>query len=125
MMTALLAAAVAAAMSTHSETLTSDQLVAKATTVFATKDGTKDATVLGTYKGAPVSVSVKCGDICPAYTVRIIHFIVPDGKNCAKLDGQTMSVIVPHGIAAGPESFCIPDPLVKKDLWEDHPYHNS
>jgi len=121
---ALAAAAFAMAASVSAETLTADQLVARATAVFANKEGPKDP-LLGTYNGAPVSVLVACGDICPAYTVRVIHYDVPAGKNCAALGGSDMSVIVPYGIAAGPESFCIPDPLVKKDLWSDHPYRNT
>jgi len=122
---ALLAAAVAAVMTSSTSTLTDDQLVTHAQAVLANKEGPKDGTQLGVYRGASVAVLVKCGDICPAYTVRVIHFIVPDGKNCAQIGGADMSAIIPHGIAAGPEAFCIPEPLVKKDLWEDHPYRST
>jgi hypothetical protein len=121
MMPALLAA-VALAATAPAPTLTDDQLVAKATSVFANKEGPAD-TLLGMHNGAKVVVLIACGDVCPAYTVRVIHYDKSEKKSCAQLGGKDMSVIVPHGIAAGPESFCIPDPLVKKDLWQDHPYH--
>ena len=122
---AWIAAGLAFGACAHAETLTADQLVAKATAVLANKQGPANGTELGTFGGVTVAVLVECGDICPAYTVRVIHFVVPEGKNCATLGGRDMSVIVPHGIAAGPEGFCIPEPLVKKDLWQDHPFHNS
>ena len=120
---ALLAAAIALAANTPPQTLTDDQLVAKATAVFASKEGPAD-TLLGIHNGAKVVVLVACGDVCPAYTVRVIHYDKSEKKTCAELGGKDMSVIVPHGIAAGPEGFCIPEVLVKKDLWQDHPYHN-
>ena len=120
----LLAAAVAAATNATPPTLTDDQLAAKATAVFANREGPAE-TLLGMHHGARVVVLVACGDICPAYTVRVIHYDKTEKRNCAELGGHDMSVIVPHGIAAGPEGFCIPDPLYKKDLWSDHLYHGK
>ena len=120
----LLVAAVVAATNVTAQTLTDDQLVAKATAVFANKDGPVEP-LLGTHHGARVVVLVACGDICPAYTVRVIHYDKSETKTCAQLGGHDVSVIVPHGIAAGPEGFCVPDPLYKKDLISDHPYRQK
>lgn len=122
---ALLAATAAVMMASSPDALSADQLVEKAKGVLANREGPPNGTVLGTFHGAPVVVMVKCGDVCPAYTVRVIHFVVPDGKNCAKLGGMDMSVMVPMGISIGPQAFCIPDPLIKKDLWQDRPYRNA
>ena len=120
----LLAAAVMAATNATPQSLTDDQLVAKATAVFANKDGPAEK-LLGMYHGVKVMVLVGCADLCPAYTVRVIHYDKAEKKTCAQLGGHDVSVIVPHGIAAGPEGFCIPDPLYKKDLFSDHPYRDK
>ena len=125
MKTALLATAIVmATAASAADTLTDDQLVARATEIFAKKEGPVDS-FLGVNHGARVRVLVRCGDICPAYTVRVIFYDLAEGKSCAQAGGHDMSVIVPHGIAAGPESFCIPAALFKKDLYSDHPYRQK
>lgn len=101
--------------------VTDADLVARAAAVLAVKDAPVDR-MLGSHKGVPVIVDVRCGDICPQYTVRIIHYIVPPGPDCTRLGGDTANVPVPVSIAMRPQPFCIPHVLFGKNLYLDHPY---
>jgi hypothetical protein len=97
------------------------QLVARARAVLAVKEAPADR-MLAAHKGVPVIVDVRCGDVCPQYTVRIIHYIVSPGPDCVKLGGDTANVMVPVSIAVRPQPFCIPHALYGKNLYTDHPY---
>jgi hypothetical protein len=55
-----------------------------------------------------VVVDYICSDVCPNYTVRIIHFAVEAGSACAAVGGVEKSVVVPIGIGATPRTFCFP-----------------
>ncbi len=63
---------------------------------------------LGLHHGAPVVADFPCSDICPAYTVRIIHYDVGPGPACAKVGGVTETRSVPVSIAVTEQSFCVP-----------------
>ncbi|MEP7184630.1 MAG: hypothetical protein ABI767_02230, partial [Rhodanobacter sp.] len=42
---------------------------------------------LGSYHGVPVMAEFPCADVCPQYTVRIIHLRLPADANCAGAGG--------------------------------------
>jgi hypothetical protein len=63
---------------------------------------------LGLHHGAPVVADFPCGDICPNYTIRIIHYDAAPGPACAKIGGVTVTREVPQSIAVIKQSFCVP-----------------
>ena len=68
---------------------------------------------LGVHHGAPVVADFMCGDICPDYTVRIIHYDVAPGPACARIGGVLQSRMIPQGIAVSEQHFCVPAVLAK------------
>jgi hypothetical protein len=66
---------------------------------------------LGRHRGVPVVAEFPCSDVCPAYTVRIVHYAVAPGAACDAAGGVTEAREVPYGIATHEEPFCIPRPL--------------
>lgn len=101
--------------------VTDAELVARATTVMSVKEAPVDR-MLGTHKGVPVIVDVRCGDVCPQYTVRIIHYIISPGPECTKLGGDTANIMVPVSITSRPQPFCVPHVLYQQKLYTDRPY---
>ena len=67
---------------------------------------------LGRNRGVPVVAWFPCSDVCPQYTVRIIHYRLPEGADCARAGGVEKSVAVPVAIAVLPRTFCVPEALV-------------
>jgi hypothetical protein len=67
---------------------------------------------VGRYNGVPVVAEHPCSDVCPQYTVRIIHYQLPPEASCASVGGVEKEVLVPIAIAVRPKTFCIPEPLV-------------
>jgi hypothetical protein len=67
---------------------------------------------LGRYRNVPVVAEFPCSDVCPQYTVRIIHYRLPPDASCASVDGVEKEVLVPIAITVRPKTFCIPQPLV-------------
>jgi hypothetical protein len=68
---------------------------------------------LGRNHGVPVVAWFPCSDVCPQYTVRIIHYRLPEGADCAAAGGVEESVGVPVAIAVLPRTFCVPKALVE------------
>ncbi|HEU4670149.1 MAG TPA: hypothetical protein VFR91_05555 [Dyella sp.] len=71
---------------------------------------------LGRYHGIPVVAEFPCGDVCPQYTQRIIHFDLPAGADCAAAGGVEEEVLVPMAIAMRTKRFCFPKVLVDAGL---------
>ena len=67
---------------------------------------------LGRYHDIPVVAEFPCSDVCPQYTVRIIHYRLPPEASCASVGGVEKEVLVPIAITVRPKTFCIPEPLV-------------
>jgi hypothetical protein len=101
--------------------LSDGDLVSRASAVLAVKEPPVDR-ILGLHKGVPVIVDVRCGDVCPQYTVRIIHYSVDPGPACTLLGGDTAQIAVPVSIAVMTKPFCVPHVLYGKKLYLDHPY---
>lgn len=67
---------------------------------------------VGRYRNMPVVADHPCSDVCPQYTVRIIHFRLPADASCASVGGVEKQVLVPIAIAVRSKTFCVPEPLV-------------
>ncbi|MGN2252882.1 hypothetical protein ACFWZ4_05865 [Frateuria sp. GZRe12] len=67
---------------------------------------------LGRNHGVAVVAEFPCSDVCPQYTVRIIHYRLPEGADCASAGGVEKTVGVPVAIAVLPKTFCVPEALV-------------
>jgi hypothetical protein len=98
------------------------QMDAAALQAYAGKPWDKGALMnttveLGRYRNVPVVAEFPCSDVCPQYTVRIIHYRLPAGATCASVGGVEKSVLVPVAITVLPKMFCIPEPLVASELY--------
>jgi hypothetical protein len=115
----------AAAMAANAagDMLSDADLVARANAVMSVKEAPVDR-MLGIHKGGAVIVDVRCADVCPQYTVRIIHYTAAPGSDCTRLGGDTASIMVPVSITTHPQPFCIPHVLYGKQLYTDHPYQH-
>lgn len=67
---------------------------------------------VGRLNGIPVVADFPCADVCPQYTVRIIHYRLPPDASCASVGGVEKDVLVPVAITVMSRKFCIPEPLV-------------
>jgi hypothetical protein len=72
--------------------------------------------ILGIHNGVRVVVDFPCGDICPDYTTRIIHYDVAVGPACARARGVVRHAIVAQGPAASRRPFCVPRVLGTRDI---------
>jgi hypothetical protein len=66
---------------------------------------------LGRNHGVPVVAEFPCADVCPQYTIRIIHYRLPEGGDCASVGGVEKRVGVPVAIAVMQKTFCVPKAL--------------
>jgi hypothetical protein len=107
-MSLLLITALAAGISTSADTLSDAALVAYAKQPYdkALKFNHRD--VLGIHHGAKVVADFPCSDICPTYTVRVIHYDVAPGPDCDRIGGRAVKRMVPVSIAVMKETFCEP-----------------
>ncbi len=70
--------------------------------------------ILGTHKAVRLVADFPCSDICPDYTVRIIHYELDEGQSCAAAGGLEEAILVPVGIAATKKTFCVPKVLKER-----------
>jgi hypothetical protein len=103
------------------DVLSDSDLASRVSAVFASKDAPPDR-VLGLHKGLPVLLDIRCSDLCPANTVRIVHYIGAADAACAAAAGDLVNIAVPRGITMGPEKFCVPHVLAGRHLYTDQPY---
>lgn len=75
---------------------------------------------LGRFRNVPVVAEFPCADVCPQYTIRIIHYRLPAGADCAAVGGVEEDVPVPVAITVMNKRFCIPEPLVASGLYLAH-----
>lgn len=71
---------------------------------------------LGRHHGVPVVAEFPCGDVCPQYTVRIIHYALPQGVSCERAGGVARSVAVPVAITVLQKTYCFPKVLLGSGL---------
>ena len=67
--------------------------------------------VLGNHQGVPVVADYPCADLCPAHTVRVIHYDVGGESDCRRVGGTPRTLWVPEGIGNAPKLFCLPKVL--------------
>ncbi len=72
---------------------------------------------VGNYRGVPVVAEHPCSDVCPQYTVRIIHYRLPPDATCASVGGVEKDVLVPIAITVRSKKFCVPEPLVASEQY--------
>jgi hypothetical protein len=110
-------AAVLAALGVAADvrTLSDRDLVAYAAQPFDKAAMMERRVLLGRHHGVPVVADFPCSDVCPTYTVRIIHYEVPPGQRCDEIGGVTVLRAVPFGIATHEAPFCVPKPIAGAD----------
>ncbi|HEX8620611.1 MAG TPA: hypothetical protein VF718_01430 [Allosphingosinicella sp.] len=70
--------------------------------------------VLGRHHGLLVVADHPCGDVCPQYTRRIIHYdLAPE--RCVRAGGVVVEELVPMGIAVLRKPFCEPRVLARSE----------
>jgi len=74
--------------------------------------------ILGLHKGTTVAVDFICSDLCPEYTVRVIHYELGNEHKCSDIGGIEKKVRVPVAIAAMDKTFCFPKILA--DNWKSY-----
>ena len=89
-------------------TLTDGDIAAYAAQPFDKRAMMFKHVVLGLHHGVQVSADFPCGDICPDYTRRIIHYDLADGSPCASVGGLDVKELIPRGPAVFPQTFCEP-----------------
>jgi hypothetical protein len=67
---------------------------------------------LGRHRGLPVVAIHPCGDVCPVYTRRIVHYDVPIA-DCARRGGIVREELMPRGPAVARQPFCVPAILAR------------
>lgn len=72
--------------------------------------------LLGFHNGGRVVVDFPCGDVCPRYTTRIVHYAVAPGPGCGGLGGVLRYAYVPSGAAANRRAFCVPAVLGRETI---------
>lgn len=92
-------------------------LLAYATSAYDRRQLTALHVVLGQNHGTTVIADFPCSDLCPAYTVRIIHYDVPL-SGCSAVGGVEKAILVPISIASAERTFCFPKVLA--DHWDKY-----
>jgi len=96
--------------------VTEQQILAYASQAY---DKSKATTfVFGVLNGTPVIVEFVCSDVCPDYTVRIIHLSYMSSAACTAAGGVERSILVPVSIASMKKTFCFP--RILNDHWDEY-----
>jgi hypothetical protein len=97
--------------------LTDRDLVAFASKPFTPpEDRIPDTYVLGIHHNTKVIVEFRCGDVCPAYTSRHIHYDVEPGQGCSQIGGRVRTESFVQGIGVVRKEFCVPAILMERSL---------
>jgi hypothetical protein len=72
---------------------------------------------VGRYRGMPVVAEHPCADVCPQYTVRIVHYRLPPDVSCVSVGGVEKEVLVPFALTMRSETVCVPEALVASGLY--------
>ena len=103
-------------LAASSDTLSDDALVAYASQPFDKAEKFNHRDVLGIHHGAEVVADFPCSDVCPNYTVRVIHYTTAPGPDCDRIGGVDKTRRVPFSIATVSREFCVPKILVDRNL---------
>jgi hypothetical protein len=88
------------------------QLVRYAATSFDKRKRMFSREVVGVHRGILVVADYHCGDVCPAYTRRVIRYDVPLA-DCARRGGVVVSERIVRGIGTANIQVCKPPILAK------------
>lgn len=94
---------------------TDEELLAYAASDYVKRDMMHKHEVLGTHNGVALVADFPCSDLCPANTVRIIHYQLGEGQQCSAAHGAKQDLPVPMGIGGGLKAFCVPKVLKGKN----------
>lgn len=75
--------------------------------------------VLGRHNGVELIADHPCGDICPNYTVRVIHYALPVGPECERIGGASQRITIVQGVGRLQNTYCVPKVLVDRGLQGD------
>jgi hypothetical protein len=92
--------------------LTDADLTAYASAAFDKRAMMFKRVALGRHRGLPVVAIHPCGDVCPTYTRRIVHYDIPLA-DCERRGGLVREMLMPRGPAVARQPFCVPAILAK------------
>lgn len=69
--------------------------------------------ILGKHRGNMVRVDYFCADLCPDYTIRVIHYKPREKKSCSAIGGVEKTLMIPVSIFKEPRTFCFPQYLIE------------
>ena len=87
--------------------LSDSELLAYASAEFDKRAMMFKRVALGRHRGLPVVAIHPCGDVCPVYTRRIVHYDVPLA-DCERRGGVVREQLMPRGPAVARQPFCLP-----------------
>lgn len=87
--------------------LTDADLTAYAAAPFDKRAMMFKRVVLGRHRGLVVVAIHPCGDVCPVYTRRIVHYEIPVA-DCVRRGGVVSERLMPRGPAVARQAFCVP-----------------
>ena len=105
-----------ATASEEPSTTSESALLAYASASYETVE--KQRVELGRLNGAAVVADFICSDVCPDYTVRVIHYELQNAQTCRAVGGVEKAIRIPVGIGATDKVFCFPKVLV--DNWKNY-----
>ncbi|HEX8225342.1 MAG TPA: hypothetical protein VF605_16125 [Allosphingosinicella sp.] len=92
--------------------LTDNDLLRHAAAPFDKRAMMFKRVVLGRHRGHAVVAIHPCGDVCPQYTRRIVHYdLAPE--RCAAAGGVVVEELVPVAIAVRRQPYCKPAVLAR------------
>ncbi|MEO6968814.1 MAG: hypothetical protein ABI132_10245 [Rhodanobacteraceae bacterium] len=71
---------------------------------------------LGMHHGARVVADFICSDVCPNYTVRVIHYDLKQDESCSAVSGIERKALIPFSITATYKAYCFPKVIT--DNWQ-------
>lgn len=98
--------------------ISDDQLLSYASASYNKNNIEKQHDLLGHLNGTLVVVDFICSDLCPFYTVRVIHYELEKEQSCASAGGVEKALRIPVSIATMDKIFCFPKILT--DNWEKY-----
>ena len=94
-------------------TLSDSELLAYARSSFGNSPDS-GGVIVGRYQGTVVVAGYACSDVCPDYTVRIIHYDVSANREeCTRVGGIVRTELVPIMMGNMPVPFCEPKILAE------------
>ncbi|MEA2754089.1 MAG: hypothetical protein QOJ54_378 [Aliidongia sp.] len=93
--------------------LSDQELLDYAAASFDKQEMMNKRVMLGSHHGVPVVVDFPCGDLCPAYTIRIIRYDLPLGQDCEASNGTWQKRSIPRGRGTTMTVYCLPKVLAE------------